>query len=86
MLSAVMSITQSFQASDVTAQQSEEWSWTSGKFEYRNGQILIKEQSETPADVWFTVIKAGLVKERRNGGFGYRRRVRSCIHDGREFR
>ena len=45
MLSAVMSITPSFQASDVTAQQSEEWSWTNGIFEYRNGQILIKEQS-----------------------------------------
>jgi len=38
--------------SDATAQQSEEWLWMNGKFEYRNGQILIKEQSETPADVW----------------------------------
>jgi hypothetical protein len=42
----------SFPVSDATAQQSEGWLWTNGKFEYRNGQILIKEQSETPADVW----------------------------------
>jgi hypothetical protein len=30
----------------------EEWSWTNGKFQCRKGQTILKEQSETPADVW----------------------------------
>ncbi|KAF1993298.1 hypothetical protein P154DRAFT_527867 [Amniculicola lignicola CBS 123094] len=37
---------------DVTTEQSERWSWTNGKFQCHKGQDLVKEQSDTPADVW----------------------------------
>jgi len=47
-----MSVSQDSSASDARTQQTEEWSWTNGKFQYRRGQTLVKEQDETPADVW----------------------------------
>ncbi|PVH94218.1 hypothetical protein DM02DRAFT_618786 [Periconia macrospinosa] len=37
---------------NVTTRQSENWSWTNGKFQCYKGQGLIKEQNDTPADVW----------------------------------
>ena len=39
-------------SSNVTTEQSETWSWTNGKFQGHKGQDLMKEQHETPVDVW----------------------------------
>ncbi|KAL8735398.1 MAG: hypothetical protein Q9166_000943 [cf. Caloplaca sp. 2 TL-2023] len=39
-------------ASNVTTEQTERWSWTNGKFQCHKGQDLVKEQSDSPADVW----------------------------------
>ena len=49
--STALSAPQHFSADDAVI-QCEEWSWTNSKFQCRKGQMLIKEQSETPADVW----------------------------------
>ena len=32
--------------------KNEIWSWTNGKFQYHKGRQLIREQDDTPADVW----------------------------------
>ncbi|OCL15341.1 hypothetical protein AOQ84DRAFT_351081 [Glonium stellatum] len=49
--SAAMPVSQSSPANVATTQR-EEWSWTDNKFQCRKGPTLVKEQSETPADVW----------------------------------
>jgi len=48
---ATTSTSQSTSATNATAQESERWSWTNGKFQCHKGQSIVKEQSETPADV-----------------------------------
>lgn len=50
--SAVTSVSDLPSASNATIEQSVRWSWTSGKFQCYKGQDLVKEQNDTPADVW----------------------------------
>ncbi|KAF2183360.1 hypothetical protein K469DRAFT_690111 [Zopfia rhizophila CBS 207.26] len=50
--STVIPDSQDSAASNVTTEQSKRWSWINGKFQCHKGQDLIKEQSNTPADIW----------------------------------
>jgi hypothetical protein len=45
----------------------------------------VDEQRKIQLMCGFTMVEAGLVKERRNGGIGYQLLVKSYIHDGRGF-
>lgn len=50
--SAVVLVSQGYASNNVTSQQNERWSWTNGIFQCHKGKTLMKEQDETPADVW----------------------------------
>ena len=50
--SSVVPVSHGSAGSNVTAEQTEKWSWINGKFQCHKGEDLVKEQSDTPADVW----------------------------------
>ncbi|KAF2188850.1 hypothetical protein K469DRAFT_684145 [Zopfia rhizophila CBS 207.26] len=50
--STVIPDSQDSAASNVTTEQSERWLWRNGIFQCHKEQNLVKEQNDTPADVW----------------------------------
>jgi hypothetical protein len=54
-------------------------------FNATKDKTLWKSRGKIQLMCGFTVVEAGLVKERRNGGIGYQLLVKSYIHDGRGF-